>query len=70
MRPWAIVATAGSTATGAFDRLDEIALLRDRFRTWLHVDAAHGASVLLSDSLSRLVRGLERADSFSWIRTR
>lgn len=62
----AIVATAGSTATGAFDRLDEIALLRDRFRTWLHVDAAHGASVLLSESLSRLVRGLERADSFSW----
>lgn len=62
----AIVATAGSTATGAFDRLDEIALLRDRFRTWLHVDAAHGASVLLSKPLSRLVRGLERADSFSW----
>jgi L-2,4-diaminobutyrate decarboxylase len=62
----AIVATAGSTATGAFDRLDEIALLRDRFRTWLHVDAAHGASVLLSASLAHLVRGLERADSFSW----
>ncbi|MFL6246891.1 MAG: pyridoxal phosphate-dependent decarboxylase family protein [Thermoanaerobaculia bacterium] len=62
----AIVATAGSTATGAFDRLDEIALLRDRFRTWLHVDAAHGASVLVSESLVRLVRGLERADSFSW----
>ncbi|HYC61968.1 MAG TPA: pyridoxal-dependent decarboxylase [Thermoanaerobaculia bacterium] len=62
----AIVATAGSTATGAFDKLDEIALLRDRFRTWLHVDAAHGASVLLSESLAHLVRGLERADSFSW----
>src|SRR5688572_12394628 len=62
----AIVATSGSTATGAFDRLDEIALLRDRYRTWLHVDAAHGASVLVSESLARLVRGLERADSFSW----
>jgi L-2,4-diaminobutyrate decarboxylase len=62
----AIVATAGSTATGAFDRLDEIALLRDRYRTWLHVDAAHGASVLLSERYARLVRGLERADSFSW----
>lgn len=62
----AIVATAGSTATGAFDRLDEITLLRDRYRTWLHVDAAHGASVLLSPSLAHLVRGLERADSFSW----
>ena len=62
----AIVATAGSTATGAFDRLDGIALLRDRYRTWLHVDAAHGASVLLSPALAHLVRGLERADSFSW----
>lgn len=61
----AIVATAGSTATGAFDRLDEIALLRDRHRTWLHVDAAHGAGVLLSANLARLVAGLERADSFS-----
>ena len=64
--PLAIIATAGTTATGAFDRLDEIALLRDRFRTWLHVDAAHGASVLLCDSLRHLVVGLERADSFSW----
>ncbi|MDQ3281824.1 MAG: aminotransferase class I/II-fold pyridoxal phosphate-dependent enzyme, partial [Acidobacteriota bacterium] len=62
----AIVATSGTTATGAFDRLDEIALLRDRYRTWLHVDAAHGASVLLSEKLAHLVRGLERADSFSW----
>jgi len=62
----AIVATSGSTATGAFDRLDEIALLRDRYRTWLHVDAAHGASALLSERLAPLVRGLDRADSFSW----
>ncbi|HEX8169671.1 MAG TPA: pyridoxal-dependent decarboxylase [Thermoanaerobaculia bacterium] len=61
----AIVATSGSTATGAFDRLDEIALLRDRYRTWLHVDAAHGAAVLLSPRFAPLVRGLERADSFS-----
>jgi L-2,4-diaminobutyrate decarboxylase len=62
----AIVATSGSTATGAFDRLDEIALLRDRYRTWLHVDAAHGASVLLSERYAHLVTALERADSFSW----
>jgi L-2,4-diaminobutyrate decarboxylase len=62
----AIVATSGSTATGAFDKLDEIALLRDRYRTWLHVDAAHGASALLSETLAPLVRDLGRADSFSW----
>lgn len=62
----AIVATSGSTATGAFDALDEILPLRDRYRTWLHVDAAHGASVLLSDRFAHLVRGLGHADSLSW----
>jgi L-2,4-diaminobutyrate decarboxylase len=64
--PLAIVATSGSTATGAFDDLDAIAALRDRYDTWLHVDAAHGASVMLSDSLAHLARGLDRADSLSW----
>lgn len=62
----AIVATSGSTATGAFDRLLEIADLRDRYRTWLHVDAAHGASVLLSPQYKHFMTGIERADSFSW----
>lgn len=62
----AIVATAGSTATGSFDALGPIADLRDRHRTWLHVDAAHGASALLSARLRRLVDGLARADSLSW----
>jgi L-2,4-diaminobutyrate decarboxylase len=60
----AVVATSGSTATGAFDDLEA---MRDAASdTWLHVDAAHGASVLLSESLRHLVRGLDRADSFSW----
>ncbi len=64
--PLAIVATSGSTATGAFDNLRAIAALRDRHGTWLHVDAAHGASVLLSERLRPLAAGLELADSFSW----
>jgi L-2,4-diaminobutyrate decarboxylase len=64
--PMAIVATAGSTATGSFDALMPIADLRDRHRTWLHVDAAHGASALLSKRLRGLVEGLSRADSLSW----
>lgn len=62
----AIVATSGSTSSGAFDRLHELADFRDRYRTWLHVDAAHGASALLSRELHHLVAGLERADSLSW----
>lgn len=66
VQPMAIVATAGSTATGSFDDLRAIAELRDRHDTWLHVDAAHGASVLLSPSLKHLAEGLDRADSLSW----
>lgn len=73
----AIVATAGSTATGSFDRLEAIAAIRDRHgaagerkatdqRPWLHVDAAHGASVLLSAELRDLARGIDRADSLAW----
>lgn len=63
---FAIVATSGSTAAGAFDRLHEVADVRDRYRTWLHVDAAHGASAILSPRLHHLVAGLERADSLGW----
>jgi L-2,4-diaminobutyrate decarboxylase len=62
----AIVATSGSTATGAFDDLRTIAALRDKYDTWLHVDAAHGASVVLSDRLRPLVDGLDLADSLAW----
>jgi L-2,4-diaminobutyrate decarboxylase len=64
--PLAIVATSGSTATGAFDDLRTIAALRDAHGSWLHVDAAHGASVLLSDRLRPLADGLDLADSLSW----
>jgi L-2,4-diaminobutyrate decarboxylase len=62
----AIVATAGSTAAGAFDDLRAMAELRDRYDSWLHVDAAHGASVLLSDRLRHLVEGIVLADSLAW----
>jgi L-2,4-diaminobutyrate decarboxylase len=64
--PIAIVATAGSTAAGSFDDLQTIAALRDRFRTWLHVDAAHGASIVLSERLRYRVAGIERSDSICW----
>lgn len=64
--PLAIVATAGTTATAAFDDLRALARLRDEYETWLHVDAAHGASVLLSERLKQLVDGIDEVDSFAW----
>lgn len=64
--PMAVAATAGSTATGAFDDLGAIADAAARLRVWLHVDGAHGASALLSSKLRHRLRGIERADSLSW----
>jgi L-2,4-diaminobutyrate decarboxylase len=62
----AVVATAGSTATGSFDDLETIGALCDEHGVWLHVDGAHGASALLSNTHRRHVRGIERARSIAW----
>jgi L-2,4-diaminobutyrate decarboxylase len=62
----AVCASAGLTATGAFDPLDEIADFCARHGLWMHVDGAHGASAALSDRYRHLVRGIERADSVVW----
>ncbi|MDB4877549.1 MAG: Pyridoxal-dependent decarboxylase [Gemmatimonadetes bacterium] len=65
-RVLAVVATAGSTATGSFDDLETIGALCDEHGVWLHVDGAHGASALLSRTHRRYVRGIERARSIAW----
>jgi L-2,4-diaminobutyrate decarboxylase len=65
-RVMAVVATAGSTATGSFDDLETIGALCDERGIWLHVDGAHGASALLSERHRHRVRGLERARSIAW----
>lgn len=61
-----IVAAAGSTATGAFDPLPELADLAAERGLWLHVDAAHGGGVALSPAHRHLLAGIERADSVVW----
>jgi len=65
-RVMAVVATAGSTATGAFDDLDAVADLCEGRGLWLHVDGAHGASALLSDAHRHRMRGVHRAHSLAW----
>lgn len=65
-RVMAVVATAGSTATGSFDDLETIGALSEERGLWLHVDGAHGASALLSDRHRHRVRGLSGARSIAW----
>ncbi len=62
----AVVATAGSTATGSFDDLESIGRLCETHGVWLHVDGAHGASALFSPAHRHRVRGIERARSLAW----
>ncbi|GGS49914.1 pyridoxal phosphate-dependent decarboxylase family protein [Actinokineospora fastidiosa] len=57
--PTAVVATAGTTNSGAIDPLPEIAALRP---DWLHVDAAYGGGLLFTERRN-LLRGMESADS-------
>ena len=63
--PAAVVATAGTTATGAIDPLPEVAALCDRYGAWLHVDAAYGGPAVLADDLRPLLAGIDRADSIA-----
>jgi L-2,4-diaminobutyrate decarboxylase len=62
----AVVGTAGCTAVGAFDDLEAIADLCDRYGIWMHVDGAHGASALLSEKHRWRVAGINRARSVAW----
>jgi L-2,4-diaminobutyrate decarboxylase len=66
LRPMALVAAAGATSTGLHDDLEAIgAFCRER-GIWFHVDAAHGASALLSPAHCGLLQGIEQADSVVW----
>jgi aromatic-L-amino-acid/L-tryptophan decarboxylase len=63
LRPWLVLAAAGTTDTGAVDPLDAIASIAERERCWFHVDAAYGGFFLLTDHGSGALRGIERSDS-------
>jgi L-2,4-diaminobutyrate decarboxylase len=59
----AVVASAGSTATGAIDPLDAIADVCQERSLWLHVDGAHSGAFAVSDRLRPALKGIERAQS-------
>lgn len=61
--PAIVVASAGSTNTGAVDPLPELADLCRSEDLWLHVDGAYGAPAALCDRGRAVLEGIEQADS-------
>lgn len=63
--PWAVVANAGATNTGAVDPLAGLADFCQAQQLWLHVDAAYGWAAVLTPEGKTELAGIERADSIT-----
>jgi aromatic-L-amino-acid decarboxylase len=63
LRPCAVVATSGTTATTAFDPIAAIAAVAQAEGLFLHVDAAMGGAAMLLPECRPLWEGVEQADS-------
>jgi len=63
LRPWLVIASAGTTDTGAVDPVEGIADLAEQHGLWLHVDAAYGGFFLLCEEGRQVLRGLDKAHS-------
>ena len=61
--PLAVIASSGTTLTGAIDPLEEIADICERFGIWMHIDGAYGAPAAGTAKARHLFQGLSRADS-------
>lgn len=63
LKPFMIIASAGTTDTGAIDPMEEIGEIAQKEDLWFHVDAAYGGFFMLCDSGKKKLKGIEKADS-------
>ncbi|MCI0728580.1 MAG: aminotransferase class I/II-fold pyridoxal phosphate-dependent enzyme, partial [Chloroflexi bacterium] len=62
-RPFAVVATVGTTATTSIDPVPEIAAICQKHDLWLHVDGAYGGMAAVAPEMRHILAGVEQADS-------
>jgi len=65
LKPFCVVGSAGTAATGAIDSLSDLANIAREHGLWFHVDGAYGAPAAMIADLKQMFAGLERADSVS-----
>lgn len=65
-KPFFAAATCATTLLGAYDPIDEMAEICNKYNIWLHADGSFGGSIILSDKHRHLMKGIEKTDSFAW----
>ena len=63
LHPFLVVASAGTTDTGAVDPISEMGDICQREDLWFHVDAAYGGFFILCEEGRKIIHGLEKSDS-------
>lgn len=63
LSPWLVIASAGTTDTGAVDPVPEISEVARNNKLWFHLDAAYGGFFLLCEEGRERLAGVESADS-------
>jgi glutamate/tyrosine decarboxylase-like PLP-dependent enzyme len=64
--PFFVGATCATTMLGAYDPLDQLAEICNKYKIWLHADGSFGGSLILSKKHRHLFKGIEKTDSFAW----
>ncbi len=62
-RPFAVVATVGTTSVTAVDPVPEIARVCEDYGLWLHVDAAYAGTAAIAPEFRWALDGCDQADS-------
>lgn len=65
LNPFLVIASAGTTDTGAIDPLNKIGHLAGEHKLWYHIDAAYGGFFILTEDRKLFFEGIELADSLA-----